>query len=100
MTRIPTDSFVPLPGGSPTTRDRQDFRVLVVERPENARPFHGEDVASPAAPAAPAPGAAPAPSRPGCEPRVSLQREGDRVTGIHIQCSCGQVIDLACVYGG
>jgi hypothetical protein len=99
MTRIPTDSFVPLPGGTPTTRDGQDFRVLLVEHPENARPFHGEDMT---APAAPAPGAVPAPvpSRPGCEPRVSLQREGDRVTGIHIQCSCGQVIDLACVYGG
>ncbi len=33
-----------------------------------------------------------------CEPRISLQREGDRVNGIRIQCTCGQVIDLACVY--
>ena len=33
-----------------------------------------------------------------CEPRVSLQCEGDRVTSIRVQCSCGQVMDLACVY--
>jgi hypothetical protein len=29
---------------------------------------------------------------------VSLHRDGDRISGIHIECSCGQVIDLACVY--
>jgi len=33
-----------------------------------------------------------------CEPRVSIQRDGDHVTSIQIQCGCGQVIDLACVY--
>ena len=33
-----------------------------------------------------------------CEPKVSLQRDGNRVTGIQVQCSCGQVIELACVY--
>jgi hypothetical protein len=33
-----------------------------------------------------------------CEPRVSLQCEGDRVTNIRVQCSCGQIVDLACVY--
>ena len=32
--------------------------------------------------------------------RVVVKREGDKVTGIHIQCSCGQLIDLACVYNG
>lgn len=33
-----------------------------------------------------------------CEPKVSLERDGDRVTQIHIQCSCGQSIQLACLY--
>lgn len=42
--------------------------------------------------------AAPRPFHASCEPRVSIQRDGDRVTSIHIQCGCGQVIDLACVY--
>lgn len=32
------------------------------------------------------------------EPRVTVQRDGDRVTHLRIQCSCGQVLDLACVY--
>jgi len=34
----------------------------------------------------------------GAPPTVTLRREGDRVTGIHIRCGCGQVIDLACQY--
>ena len=33
-----------------------------------------------------------------CEPRVSVQRDGDRVTNIRIQCTCGQMMDIACVY--
>jgi hypothetical protein len=32
------------------------------------------------------------------EPRVTVQRDGDRITHLRIQCSCGQVLDLACVY--
>lgn len=32
------------------------------------------------------------------EPRVTVQREGDRVTHLRIQCTCGQIMDIACVY--
>ena len=32
------------------------------------------------------------------KPEVTLQRNGDIVSGIRIQCGCGQVIELACVY--
>jgi hypothetical protein len=32
------------------------------------------------------------------EPRVTVQREGDRVTHLRIQCTCGQIMELACVY--
>jgi len=32
------------------------------------------------------------------EPRVTVQRDGDRVTHLRIQCTCGQIIELACVY--
>ena len=32
------------------------------------------------------------------QPVVTLQKQGDKVTGIRITCVCGQVIDLACVY--
>ena len=32
------------------------------------------------------------------KPVVTLQREGERITGIRIECNCGQVIELACSY--
>lgn len=32
------------------------------------------------------------------KPSVTLQRDGDRVTHIRIQCACGQVIELDCAY--
>ncbi len=31
-------------------------------------------------------------------PVVSLRRDGETVTHIRIQCSCGQVIELECVF--
>jgi hypothetical protein len=31
-------------------------------------------------------------------PSVILQRQGDVVSGIRIECGCGQVIELACAY--
>ncbi len=35
---------------------------------------------------------------PAREPVVTLQKEGDHVTGIRIECACGQVIELDCAY--
>jgi hypothetical protein len=32
------------------------------------------------------------------QPKVTLQREGEKVTSIRIECNCGQVIDLSCAY--
>jgi len=32
------------------------------------------------------------------KPVVTLQREGERVTGIRVECVCGQIIELACSY--
>ena len=34
----------------------------------------------------------------GPPPQVTLQRDGERVTQIRIQCGCGQVIELDCEY--
>jgi hypothetical protein len=36
-------------------------------------------------------------STPG-KPVVTLQRDGDRVTAIRIECICGQIIELSCSY--
>ena len=32
------------------------------------------------------------------KPTVTLQKNGEIVSGIRVQCGCGQVIELACVY--
>jgi hypothetical protein len=40
----------------------------------------------------------PAKSEACAKPQVTLQRNGDIVTGIRVQCGCGQVIELSCVY--
>jgi hypothetical protein len=32
------------------------------------------------------------------KPVVTLKRNGDQVTHIHIQCSCGEVVELECAY--
>jgi hypothetical protein len=32
------------------------------------------------------------------KPVVTLQRDAERVTGIRIECVCGQIIELACSY--
>ena len=84
------ESFVPLtPTILPAGR-RPDFRVTILSQPENLQPFR--PLVSPA-------GSAPASGQPSSsEPRISVQRDGDRVSAIQIQCGCGQVIELACVY--
>jgi hypothetical protein len=81
------DSFVPLTTAAQPVRDRKDFRVIVLKDAKNIEAFHalGRPVAG-------------VPGTPACEPKVTLQREGDRVSAIHIVCSCGQTIDLACDY--
>ena len=32
------------------------------------------------------------------QPTLTVQREGDKITGIRVECACGQVIELACSY--
>jgi hypothetical protein len=84
------DSFVPLTTRAPSAGSRVDFRVAIVSQAENTQPFR------PLGPAVA--GAAPAAHGAGCEPRIAVQREGDRVSSIQIQCGCGQLIELACIY--
>lgn len=93
MTAPISEAFVPLPNAPARPADAQAFKVLISDHPEKAHPFRPAEAAAlqAQAPAADAP-------KPKCEPRVSLVRDGDKVTAIHIQCSCGQIIDLACVY--
>jgi hypothetical protein len=92
MTLIRTELFVPLVSAAPNaSSDRANFQATIVSQPGQAQKFQAAESSHSASPA-------PAARNSQCEPRVNIQRDGDRVTGIHIQCSCGQVIDLACVY--
>lgn len=44
------------------------------------------------------PGTTSACAEAGTAPQVTLLRDGDRVTHIRVQCGCGQVAELECVY--
>ena len=78
----------PVPPGSPTPA-APAAGVRVAPAAANPAGFH--PLTAPSA----------APAKAGCDaakPTVTLQREGERITRIRIQCVCGQVIDLACEY--
>jgi hypothetical protein len=93
MTPNRNDSFVPLAPASPRPAgERREFRATVISQSNQAQTFR-----SVAAAVIPSGGSQTAHAGHG-EPKVNLQREGNRVTGIHIQCSCGQVMELSCVY--
>jgi hypothetical protein len=81
------EPFVPLNKNAMPGQNRADFRVSIVSDAENSRPFQPLGHAGVKAGADGQ-----------CEPRVTLLRDGGRVSAIRIQCGCGQVIELACVY--
>ena len=84
------DSFIPLAVGPTAKGKTEEFHLLVAAHPEKARPLSDFNPACMGVPSGSV--------VPGCEPRVAVQKEGECITGIHIQCSCGQVIDLKCAY--
>lgn len=86
MTPLRTDSFVPLTA-APASAEPREFRVTVTNSSKKSDSFHTMEAST-----------APTPGKKNCEPRVTVQRDGDRVTHLRVQCSCGQVLDLACVY--
>lgn len=91
MTAPLNNAFIPLALAPDPGARREDFRILVAEHPEKARSLREVNpaVANPSTPR---------PNSSKCEPKVSLHREAERITGIHIECSCGQIIDLKCNY--
>jgi len=92
MTLLRTESFVPLTA-APAATGQREFRVGVIPRDGQLRPFQslGKTPGGPGE-------AMPPDGKKFCEPRISVQREGDRVTSIRVQCTCGEVMDLACLY--
>ncbi len=64
----------------------------------NAPTFQRLAVLPQAQPAPPSVGTTPCAQHPATAPVVTLRRDGDHVTHIRIQCPCGQLIELECVY--
>jgi len=100
MTTNQTEAFVPLTAATPKPGERQEYSVSVVTEPERAQSF--KPLMEPAGHSPQSTVHAGGRLRTAdcglTTPRVSIQREGDHVTGIRVHCGCGQVIDLACVY--
>jgi hypothetical protein len=94
MSLVRTDAFVPLTSAPVVPSGKTETRVTILAQSAAARPFQpvqGKDSGS-SARSTGGVGVHP------CEPKVTLQREGDRVSTIEVRCSCGRIIELACVY--
>jgi hypothetical protein len=89
MTTSQTSQFIPLVAAAPSAEGRE-FQITVIPQKEHSQPFQSLEAALP--------GGGQRPAKRSCEPQLSLQRDGGRVTSIRIQCTCGQTIDLACIY--
>jgi hypothetical protein len=83
------EPFIPLSPDVSPAPGRTGFRVAIINPAEDPRPFqplnHGVTGNS---------GTHPGDHK----PSVTLQRDGERISAISIQCACGQLIELACVY--
>ena len=104
---MPPETFVPLTAATAPSTPRE-FRVAILnghkhesspgDTPSPApvkisSGFQTLEASQPAAVSAANP-----PEKKLAEPRVTVQRDGDRVTHLRIQCTCGMIMDLACVY--
>ena len=92
MTLQKIESFVPLTTAGSSTNHRE-FQVTVIPQAGPGQPYQDLDKST-----LPAIESSPLGAKKHHEPYLSMQRDGDRITSIRISCSCGQVIDLACVY--
>lgn len=92
MTLQKTELFVPLTTVSAADENRE-FRVTVVQQAEADRTFQtlGQVAAAAAENGS-------ANTKKNCEPHLTVQRDGERIINIRVQCNCGQVMELACVY--
>ncbi len=90
MTLLRTESFVPLTA-APAPPGRREFNVAVIRPDATAENFQSLEPLRTES-------AHPSAAKKICEPRVTVQRDNGRVTHLRVQCTCGQVLDLACNY--
>jgi hypothetical protein len=85
-----SDSFVPLTAAPATSGPSAKFQLKVLPQ--------GQSEAKAAFEPLLLGGREEAPVKSCGRPSVTLQRQGEVVSGIRIECGCGQVIELACAY--
>jgi hypothetical protein len=92
MSAATTNSFVPLTTAHVSAHvsadDSSMFQLRVLPQAETKAAFEPLVVGGASAPS----------SKPCAAPSVTLQRQGEVVSGIRIECGCGQIIELACAY--
>lgn len=86
-----SDTFVPLISMSGAAVGGGSTQMKVLSQPESKSAF-APLVAGAGAGAGNTPATACGP------PKLTLQRQGDVVSAIRVECGCGQVIELKCVY--
>jgi len=92
-------SFQPIALGQPRKAGADRFRLKVISNGADTQPAFAPIAAKGAKPAGPtkptAAGTAPAAC---AAPKVSVERDGQRVKMISIECGCGQIHKLECEY--
>jgi hypothetical protein len=84
-----SDPFVPFVKSRSKPGSASDsFRLTILPQAQPAALFQ------PTAPSPPPPTT----TLPPKEPQVTIERDGDRITRIQIQCVCGQLLELNCSY--
>jgi hypothetical protein len=84
----PEPSFIPLSTRTLRANERPNCRVTVVSG-ANSQPFPGPG--QPNAWSAVASASAE-------DSQVKLQKNGDQITAIQVQCACGRIVELSCLY--
>jgi hypothetical protein len=82
------DTFVPLTVATTSSAGTGSFKIKVLPQEEAKLAFTP----------LPAAGTGNSSSKPCAQPALTFQRNGDVITGIRVECGCGQVIELTCVY--
>jgi hypothetical protein len=85
-----SNSFVPFVTAPVSNKETALFQTKA--------PPQGQAEAKAAFEPLPVAGRAEPPAKDCGRPSVTLQRQGEVVSGIRIECACGQVIELACSY--
>ena len=82
------EPFIPLNATARPVPGSADFRVAIINPAESPKPFQALRQGA----------AGSGLHKTDCKPTVTLHRDGESVSTIRIQCACGQLIELGCVY--